>query len=272
MNVNGFTSKAQAIRYLKSKGHNVCTLLAQPEANPKVAKNGKEVDVNTYPLHLAPYNLSGFNVCAMASKGCIKACLHTAGNPAYMEQKNTSRITKTLAYFKERNAFLAVLFFEMLSKYNKAKRNGEEIAFRLNATSDLPVERLKVTVDDVSISLMDYFSDVQFYDYSAITKRAIACASGKMTSNYHLTFSRKEDNDDAVLEVLKHGGNVAAVASKVVYDTALAMQYIPLFKTTWKVTDGDKHDYRPVDPLGCIVLLKEKGDAKYDNTGFLIRK
>ena len=97
MNVNGFTSKAQAIRYLKSKGHNVCTLLAQPEANPKVAKNGKEVDVNTYPLHLAPYNLSGFNVCAMASKGCIKACLHTAGNPAYMEQKNTSRITKTLA-------------------------------------------------------------------------------------------------------------------------------------------------------------------------------
>ena len=41
MNVNGFTSKAQAIRYLKSKGHNVCTLLAQPEANPKVANNGK---------------------------------------------------------------------------------------------------------------------------------------------------------------------------------------------------------------------------------------
>jgi hypothetical protein len=132
--------------------------LASPEANPKVAKNGKIVDVDTYPLHLAPFTLSGFNTCAMASNGCAQACLHTAGNPAYMETKERSRITKTQAYFKERKAFIAVLVFEMLSKYNKAKRNNAEIAYRLNATSDLPWEKRSVNVDGARYANYGYVS------------------------------------------------------------------------------------------------------------------
>ena len=59
------------------------TLLATPLANPKVAKNDK-LGVLTAPKHLAPASVSGFNVCPMATAGCRKACLHTAGNPAYM--------------------------------------------------------------------------------------------------------------------------------------------------------------------------------------------
>ena len=41
--INGFTSKASAIRHLRANGHAICTILAQPESNPKVAKNGKEL-------------------------------------------------------------------------------------------------------------------------------------------------------------------------------------------------------------------------------------
>ena len=38
-------------------------------------------------LNLAPYNLSGYQVCPMASQGCASACLHTAGNPVFQKQK-----------------------------------------------------------------------------------------------------------------------------------------------------------------------------------------
>ena len=273
--VNGFESKAAAIRHLRAAGFNICTILGQPESNPKVAKNGKVVNVMTAPMHLVPFNLSGFQVCPKASKGCAAACLHYAGNPAYMEQKEKSRITKTRAYFLQRDAFMAVLVFEMLAHRRKWQSKGYDVAYRLNATSDLPWEYRNFTIDGVDEHFMDYFSDCEFYDYTAIPKRAINWAHGLMPKNYHLTFSRKEDNHDDVVEVLREGGNVAAVAEKSVYDQALADGFMDIdtIKTTLRVnvTDGDAHDYRPVDPKGCLVVLKAKGDAKRDHTGFVIR-
>jgi len=266
MIINGFKSKAAALRFLNSKGHPINTLLASPESNPKVAKNGK-VDVLAAPLHLAPYNLSGFQVCAQASDGCAAACLHTAGNPAYMEQKDKSRKAKTVAYFQCREAWMAVLAFEILSLERKAIALGMIPAIRLNATSDLPFERRKVTIDGVETGLMDAFPDVQFYDYTKITKRAVAWAKGDMPANYHLTFSRNEDNDDAVAQVLIAGGNVAAVFAPDTYKSAIKSGS---FDGT-PVTNGDLHDYRPADPVGCIVALKAKGDAKTDTSGFVIR-
>lgn len=277
-NVNGFTSKAAAIRYLKSKGHNICTLLAQPESNPKVAKNGKVVEVMTCALHLAPFNLSGFQVCAKASQGCAAACLHTAGNPAYMDQKEKSRIAKTRAYFLERDAFMAVLFFEMLAHYRKYfVKQGIEIAFRLNATSDLPFESRKVTIDGKPVLLMGAFGKIQFYDYTAFDNRAIKFAKGDMPKNYHLTFSKKEDNDQEVARVLWHGGNVAMVATKEIYKHVLEQGYISLPSPTgapikYKAVDGDAHDFRPIDPINSVIILKAKGDAKTDTTGFTVRK
>lgn len=273
--INGFNSKAAAIRHLKAAGFNICTILAQPESNPKVAKNGKVVDVMTAPMHLAPFNLSGFQVCPMASQGCAAACLHTAGNPAYMEQKEKSRITKTQAYFKERKAFLAVLMFEMIAHRRKWQSKGYDVAYRLNATSDLPWENRKVDIDGQTVAIMDYFDDCLFYDYTAITKRALQWANGQLPSNYHLTYSRKEDNHADVVDVLLAGGNVAAVAESSIYKQSLADGFleIPHKFGTLKVdvTDGDAHDFRPADPTGCLVILKAKGDAKTDTSGFVIR-
>lgn len=278
MLINGFPSKAAAIRHLRAAGHPINSLLAQPESNPKVAKNGK-LDVLTAPLHLAPFNLSGFQVCPQASDGCAAACLHTAGNPAYMAQKDASRKAKTLAYFKEREAFMAVLFFEIQGLERKAIKLGMQPGVRLNATSDLPFERRTVTLEHNgqawTESLMDAFPAVQFYDYTKVTKRAIAWAAGDMPANYHLTFSRAEDNDRAVAAVLEAGGNVTVVMSKDKYKQAVTdgflqgMGIVPA--VAHKVTDGDAHDYRPADPVGCIVALKAKGDAKSDTSGFVYR-
>jgi len=271
LTINGFKSKAAAIRFLKERGHKICTLLASPESNPKIEKNGKVVDVFTYALHLAPFNLSGFQVCAMASDGCAKACLHTSGNPAYMETKEQSRIAKTRAYFQEREAFLAVLVFEMIAAWKKAQKNKQEIAFRLNATSDLPWEKRVVTINGEKLFIFDIFADIQFYDYTAFPKRVIAHAMGCMPKNYHLTFSRKENNQEHVDAVLNGGGNVAAVLSRKLYKQALEQGHIVLNGYMRKVTDGDAHDYRPNDPLGTLVILKAKGDAIRDTSGFVIQ-
>ena len=89
----------QARATLKSFG--VRSLLAEPSDNPKLAKN-IGIGALTAPLHLAPNKLSGFNVCPMATQGCIKACLHTAGNPAYMAGKFKARVARTKAFFEAR--------------------------------------------------------------------------------------------------------------------------------------------------------------------------
>lgn len=274
MIVNGFRSKAAALRHLRSKGFKVSGLLAAPLSNPKVAKNGKVMGVLTAPLHLAPADLSGFNVCPMASAGCRAACLHTAGNPAYMAGKDTSRKAKTRAYMTERAAFMAVLTFEIAAHVRRAEREGMAPAVRLNATSDLPWERVRVTVDGTEhASIMDAFPGVSFYDYTKVTKRAVAWAEGRMPANYHLTFSRAEDNDAAVRAVLAAGGNVSMVVAvepgqRTIFDMSHTIHHAGFDAP---VTDGDLHDYRPADPKGCIVALRAKGDARQDRSGFVLR-
>jgi hypothetical protein len=270
MNVNGFNSKAAALKHLREAGHVFNGLLARPESNPKVAKNGK-LGVLSAPLHLAPFDLSGFQVCPQASVGCAAACLHTAGNPAYMAGKDASRKDKTRAYFTNRDAFLAVLVFEIAALSAKAAKLGMEPAVRLNATSDLPWEVRKVTIDGQTVGIMDYFPEVQFYDYTKVTKRALAHARGQMPVNYHLTFSKTEDNMDAVRSVLSEGGNVAVVfaAKGLIKQEAAWRNLTGGFAT---LIDGDETDYRPADPKGGVVVaLYAKGDAKSDTSGFTVR-
>jgi hypothetical protein len=267
MNVNGFTSKASAIRHIRNAGFITDGLLSDPESNPKVAKNGK-LGVLTSPLHLAPARLSGFETCAMRTAGCTAACLHTAGNPAYMSSKHTSRIAKTKAYFTERSAFMAVLVFEIAALARKAQALGFQTGVRLNATSDIPWEAVGVVVDGVKHrNLMDLFPEVEFYDYTKITKRALKFGRGELPKNYHLTFSRTGENDAACTEVLLNKGNVAAVFSLAKTKEVLASGTYGGFP----VVDGDAHDFRPVDGKGVIVVLKAKGQAKSDTSGFVVR-
>lgn len=284
MIVNGFKSKAAALRVLRDNGFKVAGLLAAPESNPKVAKNGKMVGVLSFPLHLAPANLSGFEVCAQRSAGCTLACLHTAGNPVYMAGKTASRIAKTKAYFTHRQAFMAVLVFEITAAFQKASRAGMECGIRLNATSDIPWERVGVEIDGIGFaSVMEAFTAVSFYDYTKITKRALACAAGgeAWPSNYHLTFSKTEANHHDVARVVGAGGNVAVVCSLERYKAAIEHGsmacsvtrpgMVQLDVEMVPVVDGDLHDYRPADRGGALVVLKAKGDAKQDTSGFVVR-
>ena len=106
------------------------------------------------------------------------------------------------------------------------------------------------------------FPTVQFYDYSKLYLRAYK----DLPSNYHLTLSYSEANPDfaeAVLNAHKLTGvNVAVVFRDK--DT------IPTSFAGSTVLDGDKDDLRFLDAPRHIVALYAKGDARKDDTGFVI--
>ena len=90
--------------------------------------------------------------------------------------------------------------------------------------------------------------------------------------NYHLTFSRAESikniNDARLL--LKQGKNVAIVANQDIYKSLLIDKNMYLDGRKINIVDGDKNDLRFLDPTGSLVVLKAKGDAKKDKTGFVV--
>jgi len=65
----------------------------------KMAK-GEAFGYKTAILHLAPYDLSGRNVCPKATKGdggCIKPCLNTSGR-GQMNSVQLARINKQIIF------------------------------------------------------------------------------------------------------------------------------------------------------------------------------
>ena len=237
------------------------TLLAAPDANPKLAKSLK-LRVLTAPMHLSPASLSGWNVCPMATLGCKAACLHTAGNPAYMKRKAKARNARTTAYFEARAEFMTTLATEIAKHVKKARAMKYRAAVRLNATSDIRWEVVPVTYNGKTFAnIMAAFPRVQFYDYTKIANRK------NLPANYHLTFSLAENNDKLARVALNNGMNVAAVFN-VVRGHDLPKGFT-LGDLIVPVVDGDTHDYRPSDPKLSIIGLRAKGQARGDTSGFV---
>ena len=222
--------------------------------NPKTIKNqsvsGLE-DIVIQFLNLAPSDLSGYNMCPMASIGCKKACLHTAGNPVFQAQKDMGRINRARFYMQDRPNFMKQLVRELENFVKWCKKNNKIGAVRLNTTSDISWEIFEI---------FEKFPTLQFYDYTKIQKRAMKFARGEYPPNYHLTYSLNEDNYKKAIKVLKNGGNVAVVFRKD----------LPKTFSGYKVINGDEHDLRYLDKKNVVVGLKAKGKAKTDMSGFVL--
>ena len=259
---NGYKTKAAVLRDLRAAGFTFSTALGATESNPKLAK-GEKLGVLSKPHNLSPASESGWNMCAQASLGCIAACLHTAGNPIYLPAKIQARLQRTRAFMTMRKAYVALMAFELQALESKAKRLNMVAAWRPNTTSDYPFHSVALVVDGVQYkSLIHYFSGIEAYDYTKITKKSLQWAAGLLPSNYHITFSKSESNDSDVAKVLKAGGNVAAVFEKALPDSYLGKA----------VVDGDISDVRFMDAKGVVVGLKAKGQAKSDLSGFVVRQ
>lgn len=241
------------------EGWRKSTRLLTTDSNPKVAKNAKVGDF-TAVMHLAPATMSGKDVCPWRTEGCTAACLHTAGNPAYLEVKTRARIARTKLYFECRELFMAILEKEIVAHYKKADKLGLDPSYRLNGTSDLPWETTELIPRMMRTGL-------RFYDYTKSVKRAMA-------QPYHLTFSKSEAPDsyaDSRRVLLAHG-TVAVVVEG--YGISAYPKPLPAmssyFGDPFPVIDGDEHDARYYDRAGSIVALRAKGDAIGDTSGFVV--
>ena len=89
--------------------------------------------------------------------------------------------------------------------------------------------------------------------------------------NYHLTFSRAENEFNIVWsrQFLKEGKNVAVVTSPEIYNTLL-IDHLYYNGRKINTVDGDSNDLRFLDPMESLIVLKAKGDAKKDKTGFTV--
>ena len=222
--------------------------------NPKTDKNLKIKSLKKYwilRLNLAPYNLSGYNVCSSASVGCAESCLHTAGNPMFQAQKDKGRINRSRYYMQSRVEFLKQLIREIKNHEIYCNKNNFKPVVRLNTTSDISWE---------IHGIFELFPAIQFYDYTKIKKRVLKYLNNEYPKNYHLTFSLNEINYNDSMEILKMGGNVAMVFRKD----------LPATYKGYRVVNGDNHDLTFLHKRNSIIGLKAKGKAKTDMSGFVL--
>lgn len=250
------------------------------DANAKTVK-GQTRGYMTAVLYLAPWKAAGVNVCPMAEiAGCHFGCLNTAGRGGIAKGNATmapygvdvpdnaiqrARIARTRFYAEDRAGFLAQLVKEILAFERKAARKGLVPVVRLNGTSDIQYEiGHPVTVyGQPFANIFEAFPTLQFYDYTKIAKRF----GRELPGNYHLSLSYSEASEryrDLCRDARKRF-NATFVA--VVRDEATKARYMGANNAA---VDGDEHDLRFLDPRGSLVLLKAKGSARRDTSGFVL--
>jgi len=222
-------------------------------SNSKTTKSDNaESGYLTAILYLAPADtVVGINVCPMADlAGCKAACLYSAGRGAF-NNVQAARIRKTEAFRDNAALFVAQLAIDIAEGVRKASKLGKQLAVRLNGTSDIAWENMR---GSNGLTLMEMFSDVQFYDYTKLPGR-------KVPANYHLTVSYSNANAKYADKVIASDKNAA-----VVFRTPA----LPAIFRGRPVINGDTTDLRFLDVSGVVVGLYAKGKARTDRTGFVV--
>jgi len=169
------------------------------------------------------------------------------------------RIERTKLYFTDRPQFIKELRADIEKLIRQAEKKDLNPAVRINGTSDLP---------HLARQMAEEYPSVSFYDYTAVPEPWT-----RTLPNYHITFSRKENNEHHALSALKHGVNCA-----VVFNIKKG-EPLPPSWNGYPVIDGDLHDLRFLDdteredpdtPL--VIGLRAKGRARGKGTdsGFVV--
>jgi hypothetical protein len=212
-------------------------------------------------LHLAPHKIAGVgNVCPSATRGCKLGCLNLSGHGVYTSVQQ-ARIRRTKFFKEQPELFFEVLRTDIMSHVSSSLNKNLQPTCRLNGTSDIDWENVRGPNGQ---TIFEEFPDVQFYDYTKCADRMTDYLAGMLPKNYYLTFSLTEDNDDIARAFTMSGGNVAAVVN-IDKKQPLSPKFMG-----FQTVDGDTHDLRFLDPKGGhIIVLRAKGPAKKDKTGFV---
>jgi hypothetical protein len=227
-------------------------------AHDAKTSKGEKLGFLTGILYLAPSRQSGREVCPMAKlANCESACLYTAGRGAMSNVQN-ARLAKTKRFFEDRENFMLDLVHSIEVLLRKAKREGLTPLVRLNGTSDIRWEHVRIDEAIGGFSnIMSVFPEVQFYDYTKIANRHA------IPANYDLTFSYSGVSayGKFVETAIARGMRIAVVWRSV--------EAIPANFLGMPVLPGDDSDVRHIEPQGAVVALYAKGAAKRDTSGFV---
>lgn len=226
-------------------------LLSAGVSNAKLRKS----EIRSFILYLAPSTISGKNVCPYASDECIKLCLNTAGMGVFSNVQQ-GRINKTLYMLNDRVGFYTQLLKEIRNADKLAQKKGEKFAIRLNGTSDL--DHIQLIKNVCGVDVLTEFKNIIFYDYT----KGISRLRKYKGTNYDLTFSRSETNEQQCEEALNLGYRVAVVFSH--------KKPLPSSFMGRDVINGDNSDFRPNDANNVIVGLTAKGKAKKLTSSFVV--
>jgi len=210
---------------------------------------------HTYAIYLAPANTSGYNVCSHSTPECRMGCLNTSGRAGIeifsgLDRIKNARVKKTRLFYEEPEFFMAWMFAEIRVNQAKAKRMGFFFSVRLNATSDIDWQNVKINGQ----TIFEIFPEISFYDYTKNHNKF-----DNIAPNYHLTLSYTGRNWNRCTEMLAKGFNVA-----MVFDVKHE-KLLPAMYKGYKVINGDLTDYRVDDAKGIIVGLKWKRIANREN-------
>jgi hypothetical protein len=225
--------------------------LLSVDADIKTIK-GRKIGFLTGILYLAPYTLSGVNLCPFAKVAeCHVACLNTAGRGNFNNVKN-ARLRRAKLFNDNRGEFFAQLIDDINKLKKQAQKQKLQAVIRLNGTSDIEFENIKVTGD---YTIFNLFPELQFYDYTKNPNRK------NLPSNYDLTFSYS-----GVESFIKFNRQALENNMRV----ATVFKIMPAQFEGRPVINGDDHDARFIEDKNIIVGLKAKGKARQDKTGFVI--
>jgi hypothetical protein len=187
-----------------------------------------------------------------------------------------SRKDKARRFMRDRAAYLLDFVRSVDSVLRQAAILNMQPCIRPNGSTDIAWEgirfliarnaagkAIKVILGGIGArNIFDHYSWVQFVDYTKNPTRF----TRKLPSNYHLTLSRSETNEQACIDALARGINVAVIFASE----------RPATWNSFPTIDGDAHDLRHLDPRGArgfVIALSPKGrKAKKDQSGFVVRQ
>ncbi len=224
--------------------------LLSVNADTKTIKSNK-AGFLTGILYLAPYDLSGVNLCPFAKVAeCHVACLNTAGRGNFSNVKS-ARLRKAKLFNENRGEFMAQLIDDINKLKRQAKRQNLQAVVRLNGTSDIEWENIRVG----EYTIFDLFPDLQFYDYTKNPNRK------NLPDNYDLTFSYS-----GVDSFIKFNRQALSNNMRI----ATVFKIMPSEFLGRQVINGDDHDARFIEDKNLVIGLKAKGKARQDKTGFVV--
>jgi hypothetical protein len=224
--------------------------LLSVNADTKTIKSNK-AGFLTGILYLAPYDLSGVNLCPFAKVAeCHVACLNTAGRGVFNNVKS-ARLRKAKLFNENRGEFMAQLIDDINKLKRQAKKKNMQAVVRLNGTSDIEWENIRAG----EYTIFDLFPDLQFYDYTKNPNRK------NLPDNYDLTFSYS-----GVESFIKFNSPTLSNNMRI----ATVFKIIPSEFLGRQVINGDDHDARFIEDKNLVIGLKAKGKARQDKTGFVV--